>query len=134
MKHLLPIALVVGTMSLSAGVMADEKHYMQHSGDGHQGHMMKGPDHPEGKMEDHELHEEYKKVEPNTSNTHYMQHGGDGHQGHMMEGKEHVAGAKTEHHPDWNKHEHKSPKGKHYMQKNGDGPQGNMMKGDKHPK
>ncbi|WP_420600613.1 hypothetical protein [Neptuniibacter sp.] len=133
MKNLIPIALILGTMSLSNVAAADEKHYMQHSGDGHQGHMMKGKDHPEGKVEGHELSEEYTKPAPSSTDTHYMQHTGDGHQGHMMEGRKHTKGAKTEHDPDWNKHKHPDPKGKHYMQQTGEGDQGHMMEGDKHP-
>lgn len=132
MKRFYSTLIISAAIAFSNSSVADEKHYMPHSGDGPQGHMMEGKVHPKGGSTEHVEtygHDSHKEQKA----THYMMHGGDGHQGHMMKGKSHPAGASSDHVEKYGNGEHSKTKGKHYMMEGGDGPQGQMMKGDKHP-
>jgi hypothetical protein len=61
---------------------------MAHSGDGPQGHMMKGEKHPAGASTEHvEKYGDGKHSK--AKGQHYMMESGDGPQGHMMKGDKH---------------------------------------------
>ena len=133
MNKLYSVLIISSAIVFSNVSVADEKHYMSHSGDGPQGHMMEGEKHKAGMDDSHPIAPKNITKKVTSGNVHYMGHTGDGPQGHMMEGKKHPAGASTEHVEKYGDGKHEKPKGKHYMMDSGDGPQGHMMKGEKHP-
>ncbi|MCP4598557.1 hypothetical protein [Neptuniibacter sp.] len=133
MKKLYSSFIISAAIAFSNSSVADEKHYMPHSGDGPQGHMMEGKKHKPGMDESHPVVPTTKAQKASSTNEHYMPHSGDGPQGHTMKGKNHPAGASSDHVEKYGSGEHSKTEGKHYMMEGGDGPQGQMMKGDKHP-
>lgn len=133
MKKLYSALIISTVVSLSSTAMADEKHYMPHSADGPQGHMMEGKEHKAGMAEnDHPVVPTNEVKGTTETNAHYMSHPGDGSQGHMMKGQQHD-GTAEDHQEQFGDGKQAQPNGKHYMMETGDGDQGRMMKGDKHP-
>lgn len=133
MKRLYSALIISSAIAFSTTAPAEEKHYMPHSGDGPQGHMMEGKKHKPGMDDSHPIVSETKGKKPTSTNEHYMSHSGDGPQGHMMKGEKHPSGSSSEHIEQYGDGKHNKKQGKHYMMEGGDGPQGHMMKGDKHP-
>jgi hypothetical protein len=63
-------------------------HYMMHSGEGHQGHLMEGAKHGKNQATEHQK-EIITHSHPASKNQ-YIMHGGEGHQGHLTGDKDHT--------------------------------------------
>ncbi len=130
MKKLYSTLIISASITFSNLSVANETHYMSHTGDGPQGHMMNGQ---HQKAADGSAHKTFNDAIPKRQeNKHYMQHSGDGPQGHTMNGKAHPESASADHTENFGKKTKKEKNGTHYMMMSGDGPQGYMMLGNEH--